>query len=526
MIKHSAKFIVSIRLSVARLFVLAATIVLSSCVGTVEYAKTEDLFKSIGPARANGAFSKAKLALLTTENSALAFRHLAEIKSFGTGVPLFTLEPEIDPQFVANEFVRLLQSKFAEVLKVESADEARARASTVVMVLDLKVQIGKLSFQSNTIEVLARFISPGTGEVIDTLHAIGKSMVPYPAGTFNFAAAMRGVIADLDKKIEASTRLAAFVEGSPKAAGDLYAKTPDSPVAVELAFWESIKASKNPADFQAYLQQFPGGSFAKLARTHMSVLGEPAPARVPPLTVTSDKVQAFGNYHALVIGIDNYRSVSSLKTAVHDARTVAELLSKDYGFNVKLLIDATRNQMLDAFDELRRRLTEQDNLLIYYAGHGYLDVDSDRGYWLPVDADANRRANWLSNSDLADVVRATRAKHVLVVADSCYAGTLTRGASVQMTALDDLARLAQKRSRTALISGGLEPVEDAGGGDHSVFAKAFLDTLRTNSGVVDMSQMFSTMRRQVILGAQQTPQYGDIRQTGHEGGDFIFIRRR
>jgi uncharacterized caspase-like protein len=228
----------------------------------------------------------------------------------------------------------------------------------------------------------------------------------------------------------------------------------------------------------------------------------------------------------LVIGIDNYRSVPALKTAAHDAKTVAALLSKDYGFKVKLLIDATRNQMLDAFDDLRRGLTERDNLLIYYAGHGYLDAESDRGYWLPVDADANRRANWLSNSDLADVVRATRAKHVMVVADSCYAGTLTRGAGLQMRALDDLTRLAQKRSRTALISGGLEPVEDAGGGDHSVFAKAFLDTLRTNTGVVDMSQMFPTMRRQVILGAQQTPQYGDIRQTGHDGGDFIFIRRK
>ena len=525
MIERSAKFIVSTHSPLARLFVLATTIVLSSCVGTVEYAKTEDLFKSIGPARTNGAFSKAKVALLTTENSGLAFRHLAEVKRLGTGVPLFSLEPEIDPQFVANEFVRLLQSKFAAVLKVESADEARARTSTVVMVLDLKLQIGKLTFQSNTIDVLARFISPRTGEVIDILHASGKSMVPYPAMTFNFAPAMRGAIADLDKKIEASTKLAAFVEGLAKS-GDNYAKAPDSPVAVELAFWDSIKTSNNPADFQAYLQQFPEGSFAKLARTHLSALGEPAPARVPPLTLPGDRIQAFGSYHALVIGIDNYRSVSSLKTAVHDAKTVAELLSKDYGFNVRLLIDATRNQMLDAFDDLRRRLTERDNLLIYYAGHGYLDVDSDRGYWLPVDADANRRANWLSNSDLADVVRATRAKHVLVVADSCYAGTLTRSTSVQMTVLDDLARLAQKRSRTALISGGLEPVEDAGGGDHSVFAKAFLDTLRTNSGVVDMSQMFSTMRRQVILGAQQTPQYGDIRQTGHEGGDFIFIRRR
>jgi hypothetical protein len=287
-----------------------------------------------------------------------------------------------------------------------------------------------------------------------------------------------------------------------------------------------VKNSTNPADFQAYLRKFPNGSFESLAHSRLAALGEAAPVRTKPIGQPANSKFNFGNYHALVIGIDNYRAVTPLKTAVSDARTVADLLQKEYGFKVTLLLDATRNQMLDSFDDLRRGLTDVDNLLIYYAGHGHLDTDSDRGFWLPVDADANRRANWLSNSDIADVVRGTRAKHVLVVADSCYAGTLTRSLSVQMTALDDFSRLSQKRARTALVSGGLEPVEDAGGGKHSVFAKAFLDALMTNTGVVDMSQIFSSMRRQVVLSAQQTPQYSDIRQVGHEGGDFIFVRRK
>ncbi|OGS91957.1 MAG: hypothetical protein A2Z95_03525 [Gallionellales bacterium GWA2_60_18] len=300
----------------------------------------------------------------------------------------------------------------------------------------------------------------------------------------------------------------------------------DSSIAIDLAFWDSVKHSTNPADFQAYLRKFPNGSFESLARSRLVALGEPAPTRAKPIGQPASGKTDFGNYHALVIGNNNYRSVTPLKTAAIDAKEVAEELKKDYGFKVTLLVDATRNQTLDAFDDLRRTLTDNDNLLIYYAGHGYLDTDSDRGFWLPVDADPNRRANWLSNSDLADMVRATRAKHVLVVADSCYAGTLTRSLSVQMSGLDDLSRLAQKRARTALTSGGLEPVEDSGGGKHSIFAKAFLGALRANAGVADMSQIFSAMRREVILGSQQTPQYGDIRQTGHEGGDFIFVRRK
>jgi tetratricopeptide (TPR) repeat protein len=293
---------------------------------------------------------------------------------------------------------------------------------------------------------------------------------------------------------------------------------------LELAFWDSIKTSSNSADFVAYLQKFPNGTFAELARARLGSLGE-APVRPTPLAIPAAGTIDFGRSHALVIGINRYRQITPLKTAVNDAKTVADILRKEYAFQVSLLIDPTRNEILDAFDDLRRTLHETDNLLIYYAGHGHLDTDSDRGFWLPVDAHKDRRSNWLSNADIADMVRATRAKHVLLVADSCYAGTLTRSLSVQLSGLDDFSRLAQKRARTALVSGGLEPVEDAGGGNHSVFAKAFLDQLRANTGIVDMSQIFSAMRRQVILSAQQTPRYADIRQAGHEGGDFIFVRK-
>ena len=63
-----------------------------------------------------------------------------------------------------------------------------------------------------------------------------------------------------------------------------------------------------------------------------------------------------------------------------------------YDFNVTLLINVTRDAIIEALDDLREKLGEKANLLIYYAGHGWLDEDVDRGYWLPVDAKANRRS--------------------------------------------------------------------------------------------------------------------------------------
>lgn len=233
----------------------------------------------------------------------------------------------------------------------------------------------------------------------------------------------------------------------------------------------------------------------------------------------------FGNYRALVIGIDDYKDLPKLKTAVADATAVADTLEDRYGFKVQRLINPTRDDIIDAFDELRESLTERDNLLIYYAGHGWRDEQSGRGYWLPVDASSERRSRWLANSSLTDTLKAVFAKHVLVVADSCYSGTLTRSIKVPDRRDDYISHIAEKRARVVLSSGGLEPVADSGSGGHSVFAAQFLKALDENEDVIDGTRLFEKIRHNVVLNAQQTPEYSDIRFAGHEGGDFLFVRR-
>ncbi len=203
------------------------------------------------------------------------------------------------------------------------------------------------------------------------------------------------------------------------------------------------------------------------------------------------------------------------------------MLRQKYLFEVNLLLDASRYDILKAMADFRYSLKETDNLLIYYAGHGQLDSAAQRGYWLPVDADEKIKANWISNADITDMLRASDAWHVLVVADSCYSGTLARGALTPIRGGGDqlalLRRLTEKRSRTVLTSGGLEPVTDGGGGGHSVFAKAFIDALRENDSVIDAESIFKVVRQYVVVNADQTPEYSDVRKAGHDGGDFIFV---
>lgn len=236
----------------------------------------------------------------------------------------------------------------------------------------------------------------------------------------------------------------------------------------------------------------------------------------------------FGRYHALVIGNAAYRHIDKLVTPRNDARSVAGILSKEFGFKTTVLNDATRADIIAAFARLRATLTEKDNLLVYYAGHGIVDDATQRGYWLPVDAERAVPTNWISTADITDMVRAISAKHVMIVADACYSGTLMRNATARMETAREkaawLRRIAAKRARTVLSSGGLEPVMDSGGGEHSVFAKAFLDALKEGGEVIDALTLYDALRRPVIVNSDQTPQYADIRNAGHDGGDFIFVR--
>jgi len=255
---------------------------------------------------------------------------------------------------------------------------------------------------------------------------------------------------------------------------------------------------------------------------------QPQAPAAPAASAISPELAAldYGHYYAVVIGNNNYKKLPKLNTAVDDAKAVAATLQQDYGFSVSLLTDASEEQVVGALDELRRKLTPQDNLLIYYAGHGWYDDGAERGYWLPVDAVADNQSHWISNADITDVLKAMQARHVLVVADSCYSGSLTRGLAIGSRSSSYFEDIVKRRARTVLTSGGLEPVLDAGGGGHSVFAKAFLDALQANNGVIDGEAIYHQVYDQVRLNAEQEPGYGNIRLAGHDGGDFLFVRKR
>jgi uncharacterized caspase-like protein len=254
--------------------------------------------------------------------------------------------------------------------------------------------------------------------------------------------------------------------------------------------------------------------------------GATAQERAPAAAAPS----ASGRYFALVIGNNAYQFVQRLQTAETDAKEVAAILRDQYGFQTKLLLNANRQQIISALNSFRRELTPDANLLIYYAGHGINDKEIDKAYWLPVDARLDDNSNWISADDITSNIKGIPARHVLIVSDSCYSGTLTRGLEANFPAPTERQRYLQKmfagKSRTLMASGGNEPVADGGGGNHSVFANALLRGLaQMEKSEFTAGELFRDFVEESVAGrVQQTPEYNPLRNSGHESGDFVFVR--
>ena len=246
----------------------------------------------------------------------------------------------------------------------------------------------------------------------------------------------------------------------------------------------------------------------------------------------------FGNYYALIIGNNKFEHIQNLKTAENDAIAIESLLREKFGFQTKLLLNATRGDILTAFNEYRKLLTSEDNLIVYYAGHGELAFD--KGFWMPVDAEPDNDTNWIPNQQITQYIETMNAKHVMVIADSCYSGTLSRSSLAKVSGgltvsqqKEWYEKISSSKVRTVLTSGGVKPVLDSvGNSRHSVFSAAFLDELENaQEPVVSAYNLFLKVQARVKadadrIGEDQNPQYSPMKFAGHETGEFLFVQKQ
>ena len=230
--------------------------------------------------------------------------------------------------------------------------------------------------------------------------------------------------------------------------------------------------------------------------------------------------------YALIVGVNDYPDpgIIPLDKPISDARKLANVLVTHYKFerdDVIFMENPTRANIIDELDRLARRVTKDDNLLIFFAGHGYFDMEFELGYWLLQDAALQSTANWLANSQIRDYIGAIRSRHTLLIADACFSGGIFQERRAFEEQPDDRDRVYSRPSRKAMTSGNLTEVPD-----ESVFLRELVRRLEENQrSYILAEELFSSFKPIVVSQTSTEPQYGDIKGAGDEGGDFIFRRR-
>jgi len=241
----------------------------------------------------------------------------------------------------------------------------------------------------------------------------------------------------------------------------------------------------------------------------------------------------FGDYYALIIGIDEYAGTwNQLNNAVKDAKTIESTLKQSYQFDYFRTLyneDATRINILKEMEWLMANVKEEDNVLIYYSGHGEYNNMMDEGFWVPVDARSNSSYELLSNNDLQSNMKGIKSKHTLLISDACFSGDIFRGQAMQKE-FEDVPRYYREvnatPSRKAITSGGIEPVMDGGSDGHSIFAYWLLKTLNDNQKQwFDATELYGAIEIPVMNNSEQRPEFHPIKNLGDAGGQFIFRKK-
>ncbi|TJV38703.1 MAG: hypothetical protein E5Y02_28555 [Mesorhizobium sp.] len=139
-----------------------------------------------------------------------------------------------------------------------------------------------------------------------------------------------------------------------------------------------------------------------------------------------ERIEGFRKNLAILVAIDNYASVPTLKTPIGDAADLARVLHDSHGFDTEIVTDAnaTFDKLTELLASLPDRIGSNDRVLFYFAGHG-IALSSDegpKGYILPQDADRDLTDRYLSMVDLNKALSALPCRHMLVILDCCFAG--------------------------------------------------------------------------------------------------------
>lgn len=259
---------------------------------------------------------------------------------------------------------------------------------------------------------------------------------------------------------------------------------------------------------------------------------------------TSTEFQRGENY-LFVVGIDKYQKWLTLGNAVSDARGIVKVLTENFGFTLPVppLYDekATRKNIEESLEQVRRTLSRDDNLVIFFAGHGHTRTDSigeelaiESGYLIPVDGaglQEDKLNTYLKIDHLLNLFSLYPARHVTLILDACHSGLALGGeAESYRSAVEYAQNLESKISRRVLTSARADQLASDVGPlpNHSLFTGTMIEGLRTGKADIDKNGLITSSELGLYLeqevsdysNGNQIPDFGSFRLD--DRGEMIF----
>ena len=232
-------------------------------------------------------------------------------------------------------------------------------------------------------------------------------------------------------------------------------------------------------------------------------------------------------FYAILIAENEYTDpdIPDLLNPVNDAGGLKTILESNYTFdteNILTLNNKSREEIMQAIVQKSNSLTDNDNLLIFYAGHGIAEKDQFGdidGYWIPSSAKKGLNASYISSDDINKALKRSKSKHILIIADACFSGAFTR--SIGNDASKGIQKQYNVPSRKIMASGNMEPVPD-----NSKFVFYLKKNLKENtSKYLTAKKLYDSFYEAILNNSDTSPQYAAIKNVGDEGGEFVFIKK-
>jgi hypothetical protein len=248
-----------------------------------------------------------------------------------------------------------------------------------------------------------------------------------------------------------------------------------------------------------------------------------------------ESMERKGNDYALLFAINTYENWNNLLNPINDVVAIETELKNNYNYKTEVL---NNGSMTDIYSMLRKyaqmQFNEDDQLFIFFAGHGKFDEVFKEGFLVTRDSKKNDMNNesYISHAILKQRIDNIPCKHIFLVIDACFGGALDpiiaqsdgRGDNLysEITKPEFIKRKLKFKTRKYLTSGGKEYVPDGRPGEHSPFARKLLEALRSyggSDGILTLSKLNNYLEK-----VQPEPRFGSF-GSDEPGSDFIFIAK-